>query len=285
MISRFINLFKKNDLDEQRAFQNKVLSMLTDIYPEREFSADPDPLVIVSGENKLGLTNLRSYYLLEGQDDVELIDRIKTHIGAVIQKSELPEEDLNFESLRQKIMPQLMPVDFLTRMSLVNFPFGDDVVLGFVLDGDEAYRYIRDEDLNAWTIDKEELKEIALFNLSERSRGIEMQVLNDDSIFVINTMDGFDAVRITMPKLRELVAENIGSPFCFGIPNRDFLICWSYEAAGGKFHNDMVTQVASDRDERPYPLSGSAFLVNEQNEIVLMTSDVRDERASNAELN
>jgi hypothetical protein len=84
--------------------------------------------------------------------------------------------------------------------------------------------------------------------------------------------------------MRAVVAEHIGSPFFAGVPNRDFLICWS--ATGDReFQEKMRQQISSDFDEQPYPLCRLALIVTEDGEIEIAASAKPDSRAANADLN
>ncbi len=182
-------------------------------------------------------------------------------------------------------MPQLMPQEFLEKFDLVHFPFGDNVVLGFVFDTESAYSYVRSEERSAWKVDEETIRSASFVNLSERSNGIEMAAFpGDNGLFVVNTLDGFDAVRILDKGLQELVAEHLGSPFFAGVPNRDFLICWS-KNDDAEFQGRMRTQISSDFDERPYPLSRSVFKVSAGGLIQMETFEGDDPRALTAENN
>jgi hypothetical protein len=85
-------------------------------------------------------------------------------------------------------------------------------------------------------------------------------------LVVVNTSDSFDAARILLPDLRGFFAAQIGSPFFVGIPNRDFLICYSAQTDEKTLKN-IRNQIATDYDERPYPLSKNIFIVDGKNEI------------------
>ncbi|HLA94243.1 MAG TPA: hypothetical protein VK612_00880, partial [Pyrinomonadaceae bacterium] len=93
-----------------------------------------------------------------------------------------------------------------------------------------------------------------------------------------------DAVRIVDEGLQQLISEQIGSPFYAGVPNRDFLICWS-KNNDKEFQNQMRSQISSDFDERPYPLSRNAFEVNAGGKITPAIFSDFDERALSAESN
>jgi Protein of unknown function (DUF1444) len=202
-----------------------------------------------------------------------------------LQGFEFADEEPAWDAVKPQLMPQLMPLDFLEKMKLVHFPFGDEIVLGIVIDNPEAYGYVLNSKLIDWDVDGDELRKVAIENLSRRSRGIEMiAVPGDNAMFIVQTMDGFDAVRIVDPEMRSFIAEHIGSPFYFGVPNRDFLICWS-KSGDTAFQEQMRSQISNDFDEQPYPLSRHAFEASADGEIRLAALKLSDPRAAAAENN
>lgn len=270
MTSRFTNLFKQTDSDEQRAFQSRVLDILQELHTDMNFVRTDDPLTIKSGESVFGLTNLRSK-VLDTHTDAELRKVIVEHFERVFAGKETTtgRDELLWEQAKSKLMPQLMPAEFSSQVPLVSSDFGDSVNLGFVLDTDESYSYVTQKDLERWDVAESDIREAAIENLKERTRGLEMMTIPGDNAFaIVNTMDGFDAVRIILPGLHAFLAESIGMPFYFGIPNRDFLICWS-KKGDKEFQSQMRSQISADFDQRPYPLSRSAFEVVEKGEIRL----------------
>ena len=262
MTSQFTNQFKRTDLDEQRAFQARCLKALVEIYPDRKFKANDDLLTLSEGGHTLGLSNVLAHFLLGSQTEADLRDLLREHFGRIL--TALPQadrEDVSWEQAKQKLMPQLMPEKFisLSKLKLINFEFGDGVKIGFVIDTEESYSYVSEKDAERWTIDPNELREAAMENLAERTNGISMMAIPGPNAFiVVNTMDGFDAARILLPQIQEYFTEMIGGPFFIGVPNRDFLICWS-KAGDEKFQSDMRGQISRDFDQQPYPLSGRAF--------------------------
>ncbi len=287
MLSRFINSFKRNDLDEQRAFQTKVLSMLRELLPERSFSASDDPLTLQSGESTLGLTNLRANFLLTTQTDADLRELLNETLIISIDAATANEEEISWSSARSVLMPQLMPAEFLLKLDLVSQYFGDNIVIGYVLDAEKTYSYVTERMLARWDIDLYELSEKALENLEVRSKGLEATVIEGtNGIIAVDTMDGFDATRILLPDLRKRFAEILGTrDFFFGVPNRDFLICWSAND-DEQFQSQMRGQITSDSESRPYPLSGRTFLAKEDGTISCSNqSESNDPQAAAAELN
>ena len=273
MISKFTNLFKKENLEEQKAFQSQVLRYLKERHPNQRFLETDDPLVILCGENKLGLSNLYAQFLLTSKTGYELKELIDEHFDKFLSSRNLMDEGVPvWSKIEPSIMPQLMPAEFVDQFPVVSFPFSSDVFLGFVIDSEKAYRYVSRDELVEWNIKEAKLYETAIENLKRKSRDLEITVFPPpNKIAVINTMDSFDAVRIILPGLRKFFAEDFGSPFCFGIPNRDFLVCWS-KGNSPEFLHHMQKRVEDDFNERPYPLSRFSFEIDETGNILQLES-------------
>ena len=156
-----------------------------------------------------------------------------------------------------------MPVEYSAKYRAIGFPFGGEVNIGFVIDDEKAYRYVTEEDLKHWSVGDADLRAAAIGNLAQKSSNLEMTFIPPpNGMFVINTMDSFDAARILLPSLQVFFGEKLGTPYYFGIPNRDFLICWS-RRGDRNFQNFIKKQIADDFGERPYPLSKYAFEFDE----------------------
>lgn len=287
MSSRFVNLFKKDDLDEQRAFQRKVHGIVSRLYPDQIFTFSDDPLTLESDGSVYGLTNLHAKFLLTDQTEATLEELIAAQFNGIVAVVSKADNNLPWEEARNFLMPQLMPEAFvqMAPVELAYKEFVEGVAVGFVIDGESTYSYANVESLEKWGVDVETLYATALENLHARSQGIEMMAFpGDNGFFIINTTDGFDAVRLLSPEMREVIAEHIGSPFYAGIPNRDFLICWS--AAGDEdFQDKMRQQISSDFDEQAYPLSRRALEVTEDGQIRFAATTDPDVRAATADLN
>jgi len=287
MSSRFVNLFKKDDLDEQRAFQRKVHGMVSQLYPDRIFSLGDDPLKLESDETVYGLSNLNAKYLLSDQTPATLEMLIREQFDVVFRSMAPASSDLAWEEARNYLMPQLMPAEFvqMAPVALISRPFIDSVVLGLVIDSETSYQYVNVEGRDKWGIEANEIFDAAFENLNQRSQGIELMAFpGENGFFIVNTRDGFDAVRLLSQEMRNLVAEHIGSPFYAGIPNRDFLICWS-ATGDADFQGKMRQQISTDFDEQPYPLCRLPLSVSLDGTIEIAAATKPDARAANADLN
>jgi uncharacterized protein YtpQ (UPF0354 family) len=270
MASKFTNLFKRTDLDEKNAFRQKVLTILRKNFPGYDFTEGNDFDQISVGEMMLGLTNLRAKFLLGSQTQTDLENLVKEQFGNLEKTVEYVNnisEQESWSDVKSLVMLQIMPIEYAEKFSAIHYPLADEVVIGVVIDDENSYRYATDNDANKWDVTAEEIYDKALENLEKKSNAIEMMVIPKPvGLVVINTMDSFDAARILLPRMREFFAEQIGTPFYFGIPNRDFLICFSAES-DEETQRNIRKQIVTDNSERPYPLSSRTFIVDGKNEI------------------
>jgi len=268
MISRFARLFKKNDLDELRAFQARVISLLDDLYPECPYEACQDPSTIKLDGHALGLTNIHSAFLLGTQSESSLRQLVVEHFGRLAGTLEMVDsQKASWDVAAVAVRPQLMPAQFAEKLSILSSPFGGEVLLAYVIDSADIYSYILGEDLARWGVSAETVHERSMANLWEACQDLQLQLFPGPNQFgVISLLDGFDAARIVVPEVREMLAEYLGTPFYFGIPNRDFLICWA-NSCEQDFVSNIHVQLTQDHDEQPYPLSRSVFEVAANGEI------------------
>lgn len=274
MISRQKNTFKKKDFDERNNFRKRVREILGEMFPSLEFIEDDDLDIIRTGESKLGLTNLYSKFLLTSQTNFELKELMVEHFAELLEVSEIAErkENQTWDAVRQQLMPQLMPVEFIEKLSVVNYPFGDEICVGIVIDGEKSYSYVTQDDLNNWDVSEETLYQTAIENLTEKSFDLEMTFVPlPNGIVVVDTLDSFDAVRILVPHMVDFFKEKLGGAFYFGVPNREFLICWS-KSDDNEFQRAIERQIALDFEERPYPLTKTIFEITEDMQFIQLPS-------------
>lgn len=236
------------------------MQVASSIYPAVQFAVDESAdNVILAGETRIGLQNLQAKFLLSDQSEETLAELVKEHLAFVlVGERSVPE----WKTAKDRLRPQIMPAEYAAKVPLITLPFSPTLTVGIVLDEEAGYMYVRQEDASQWHQSPDALLEIALANLEQASRGMQMQSGEKDGTrwVGVEKKDGFDAVRILLPRLRGFLGQKLGSPFHFGIPNRDFLICWNQDAA-----EDFVAMTAAtlkrDFTEQPYPLSPKVFQV------------------------
>ncbi len=258
----FRSLFTRNRAKGEPSFRERVHAIVSKLYPDEEFLLpEGDPDVIEVRKTHVGLQNLEAKFLQSDQKESTLQTLVEEHFAFVLSTEE-PAVPPLAEAL-PRLRPQVMPPEYAQQAPIVSFPFGDSLAVGIVIDSEKGYLYLKREDADRWGRTPDSLLEAAIENLNQASREIAMQSTENEEVkFIgIETKDGFDAARILIPKLRGFIADRIGSPFFFGVPNRDFLICWNMDASA-KFLQFTKNKLKKDFENQPYPLSPSLFEID-----------------------
>lgn len=253
--------FGDDSTAEAAEFRDRVLQQVRAAYPGIPFEAPPhNPGVIVANGNQFGLRNLKVKFDQSDRSPRAFAELVASHFSLVLQ-ADLPLPE--FDAARRRLRPQIMPSPFADKAPLISFPLGSTLAIGIVLDGAKGYQYLRWEDALRWNKSHRELLDLSLTNLDEASGPLQAQANENEEVklVAIATRDGFDAARILVPALRESLANRLGSPFCFGVPNRDCLICWNL-AASPRIAAAIAAQLRKDFQTQPYPLSPNVFQVN-----------------------
>ncbi|OUC14617.1 MAG: hypothetical protein B0A82_11175 [Alkalinema sp. CACIAM 70d] len=243
--------------------QNEALALLQKEYPERLFRRGSTAEVIVMGEVELGLQNLRSKFCL-AKPSLDLKARqeeMRTHFAAMMQliAERGPKIPTTWGDAKDRVFPQLMSSDYLRPFNgarvLVTRPFVPGVQLAVAVDRANGYDYVREEDRKRWAVDENVLFETALRNLDLKKGNAKLQGGGDpDRFLAIEEKDGYDAVRLLIPWVRQEAAKFLGEPFLASVPNRDFLIMWSTKNSAG-FREMAKSKTVEDFKSQPYPLS------------------------------
>lgn len=256
----FRSFFKKRAEEEPESFRDRVLKYVRVAFPKEKFeiSSSKDDVILVK-DFEIGLQNLKIKFDQSDRSQQTFEQLVQEHFQFVLTG---PQSIPDFALARDILKPQIMPLEYTQQASILSFPFGRTLAIGIVLDREQGYVYLNSETLAKWNKTEKELLDIAISNLDTASRQMKMEASNSDEAkwVGIEEKDGFDAARILIPNLRKFLASRLGSPFRFGIPNRDFLICWNTEASK-KFSDFSVTKLKKDFNSQPYPLSDHIFEV------------------------
>ncbi|MBM3846629.1 MAG: hypothetical protein FJ405_10150 [Verrucomicrobia bacterium] len=248
----------------EAAFQKKVLRVLADALPHRKWHPGGHPEIILADGISCNLANLRATIKKLRSSKAEEKEMITRHVAAVLDSlTKLELDELDWPQVRDKVRIQLTSESILSSAPLAHVPLGGGLVKLAVVDSDVAFRYISAEDLIRWRINWDELEITACSNLNEACQGRTQvsYVPGPDRLIAVQTLDGFDAARILIPDFRAFVASKLGSPFLFGVPNRDFLICWSHDNSES-FLKLTRGRLQQDHKSQPYPISPEVFEAN-----------------------
>jgi hypothetical protein len=170
----------------------------------------------------------------------------------------------SFDELRERLLPMVLSNETteVAVASMITQPWIEGLVIGYAIDHDRTIAYVSKQQFADWKIDLDEMREIAMTNLANRSEGIEAHAAQDDdgsvNLVLFQTMDGYDASRILLPSLYTRLRDHLGAPFAAGIPNRDILICFRDDP-------DLIRrvkyQVAADFRSMPHQVTDRLLLV------------------------
>jgi len=126
-------------------------------------------------------------------------------------------------------------------------------------DSSVPHRRARDLMPRASGKDFDDLLEVALANLYERTRGEVYEVGDEQTgkLFILATQDGYDATRILLSPLLERLAGRVSGELVVGIPNRDFFI--AFGNANPLLVGQVGQQIKRDAQARSYPLTETLF--------------------------
>lgn len=250
----------------EKAFRDRVLEILRSEFPNEHFRADHREGVITWKEAEFGLHSLHVDAERLGVSDAQLREAVVAHFDKVIKLTEVGKLVVppDWETARERLRLQLMPADWVRDGISVTYPLLERVVISVVIDSEHGYAYVRHEDLSRWQTSAFDLYEVACENLKQASEGIEISFIEGPpQLILLQTHDGYDAVRLLLPEFREFAAERLGSPFYAAIPNRDFLIMWS-QSVEERYHEQIKNQVRIDTITQAHPLTSTILIVTEE---------------------
>lgn len=253
--------------EDARAFARRVLALVRKLYPDQPAALGADGETLRLGSAQFGLSNLAAKFRQAGGGAALLRRLVKAHFDQLLRDAATLVGTISWGEAKPILLPQLMPESFLEQLPLAERPFAPAVRIGLVIDAPSGYRYVRRDELNGWDLSLDQVLAVALDNLTTRSAGLQIHARTGaDRILMLATGDGYDAARILLPRWRELAGEHLGLPFRFGIPNRDFLICWSADSTAGT-QAAFRARIAEDYGRQPYPLSPLTFEMNSEGNV------------------
>ena len=253
-------------LDE---FMAHVETILKSSFPEHEFVLNPEQGTITCGDLQFGLSNLYAECELNSVD----MDQLKKIVRETFRKSLalVSSTDALVPQTWEQAKPRLrlqLSTGVITKFNSLAFPFSNDIVIAIVIDSDVGYAYVRQADADRWKLSSIDLYQVAQDNLIAASDNLQMHFVPGPSgLIAIQTSDGYDAARILLPPIRQMMIERLmedrGEQIFVGIPNRDFLVAWPTDAPED-LNQQMRMTILQDAGKQSHPLTGSPFRVSHE---------------------
>ncbi len=257
--------FTPNPADPPNVFAERVLALAKNKFPLLDCEAG-EGFQLKLGESNVNLFNFyRSYIKVPEKFEEIILPALTTVVQ--IQGWGSEQSDPPLESVRERVMPMLYPEE-VWQERFPNF-VGQSWIAGlavlYVVDESHAYWYVRQELLEQWRVELDDLHEIALANLDSyfENKPMEMAVAGGDDgpTMVMPTQpDSYNAVRILSESFRTKMREVIGSTFAIGLPSRDFFVAVNLDSEEMLAH--VRQRVRDDHDEMDHPLSEELLLIS-----------------------
>jgi len=211
-------------------FQRQVVSLGRQNFPLLSVNSASGFAVAIE-ESEISLSNFyRSY--LQHPDQFSRI--VLPGLTTVVRLRELgPDQILpSLENVRDRILPMLSCDEELRPEELVKTPWVGGLNVGYVLDEDDAYRFVHRKMLHHWNIDKADLHDIALENLQSYAQDHPLEVTmvgdeDDPQMLMPLNADAYNSSRILDPGFHGKLRELFGPQLVVGLPNRDFFVAVS----------------------------------------------------------
>jgi len=242
-------------------FVEQVLQHIAEKFPLVKVSrGEPTFSLVIDGQ----IASLENIYRMTMLRPEQLKQHIERWVVELLRAGEgTPDRTSALEDVKDRILPMVLPgTPGESEQEGVSQVLVDGLQVAYAIDGDRTISYITRKQFESWKITMEELHEIALNNLVQKSEAIEAQAAHDGSgninLILFQTLDGYDASRVLLPTLHQKLRQYLGSPFAAGIPNRDILLC---------FRNDDETvkrlsaQIAEDYRQMPHQVTEKLLLI------------------------
>ncbi|WKL49055.1 hypothetical protein Q1W71_04540 [Flavobacterium pectinovorum] len=214
-------------------------------------SIDKDGFILINVEEselKVSLDNIRRNYERDN-DDSYITDLVNTIVSHSSKKED-------WENIKDKIYVQFFPNDFEFE-NLIYEKVTNEFSKVFMLNTNNNFSFISDDDLIDWNLDLEGLKNQVDLNLDTFLDKVQIEIEDVDNhkLGMIHIEEVWlKSACLFSSKIKDLVKNNIGFPFYAVIPVRDF--CYIFgEQDFGYFSERLGSVVVEEYEKSGYPIT------------------------------
>jgi len=235
----------------------RLLGKLKEKYPDEKYQLKE--LELVGKSRAIPLSNLLLRIKNAPGDWEELTDEFFETAVKVLYATDLGHEQL--DDVRDEIFPFIRPDSVGAEEGrLLKSEWLADLNVTYVIRIPSGFRYLTEPDLERWGIEREELHQLAIANLSKLDTAAAMPEVPEGALpfVMLAAGDNMEASRLLHPRLYERFAETLGGPFIAAIPCRDALILFPNDR---DMRRKMQELVRKDYETSAYAITDRLFLV------------------------
>ncbi len=245
------------------AFRDHVIAVASKRFPLLTLATAGRDAICIE-DSTLDLSPLYRTYLKHPR---RLEQIVLPAITTIVRMRELSPDQLlpPLHLARHRILPMLSPDKQPDKKDLVALPWIAGLHVNFVLDDHNAYRYVCHAMLQTWKLDSEELLEIAIHNLEQRSAEYEPEdsilgTQDHPRMLMLTAPDAYNSVQILSPEFQKKLRKTFGPQVIVGIPNHDSLLAVAEHQETLISHVQLL--VDSDYQNHQHPLTKRLLLVS-----------------------
>ncbi|OXA78842.1 hypothetical protein SAMN05444397_108131 [Flavobacterium aquidurense] len=212
---------------------------------------DKDGFILINVEEselKVSLENVRRNYERDN-DESYITDLVNTIVSHSSKKED-------WENIKDKIYVQFFPNDFEFE-NLIYEKVTDEFSKVFMVNTNNNFSFISEDDLIDWNLDLEELKNQVDLNLDTFSDKVKIEIedVENHKLGMIDIEEVWlKSACLFSSKIKYLVQGNIGFPFYAVIPVRDF--CYIFGEQDFEYFSERLGSVIVEEYEKSgYPIT------------------------------
>jgi hypothetical protein len=142
-------------------------------------------------------TSLENLYRLSQQQPAQFERHVERWVTELLRAAEgSPDQTASFEEIKERILPMVIPPGprDVVGQAMTTQPLLEGLSVAYALDSERTIAYIPRKVFDGWNVSLDELHEVAIANLVQRSQTLQAHAAQDDAervtLILIQTMDG-----------------------------------------------------------------------------------------------
>lgn len=267
-------------IEEEIAFRDRVMKIIRELYPDYivrpHDSGKPDMIFIGNKQDNVRIHfpthDVFARFAQTGRTNTDLKDVVLDHFADMLRLAEdadliVETDDVPWFEAQQNLELMLTGIYEIEpfKDEILCQPFGTNIVVCPVINNpsNNLIGRIKRIRLEQWSVTEDVVFQRAFENLSHACDGFELVGVPPPHGHLRNEKsNGNGASSILVRGIRELIGENIGLPFRFGIPSRHLFYAWA-ELEDKEFQQEMRTLMAKEMKRLPSRLTDDIYQVDE----------------------